>query len=306
MRSRGRKRRARSQSVSQGDNRSVPDEKAPFLASLSQIPDYMKFNNAIQHGYRINFDNWKRASMTLFQIHNETLNVWTHLIGWAFMLYLMVYALSTWLSEATTSTKAMFLVWNIAAQMQMLASSYYHQFCCISKRYWTNLQRLDYCAIAVLICGSHFPVIHYSLYCNPTWKAIYLSGVVGIAFASVVISWLPYFQRPEFNTPRVLLFILTAVLFLAAFPHWIWYVPRVGELTPVAWRLALMGACYIGGACIYATRWPEVVWPGRCDTCNSHVIWHVFVVLAAWFMYCVCQKAHEWHVAGIGRCELLE
>lgn len=295
------RRRSHRRKVTRGER-----TEEPFLASFCQIPEYMRCNDAILGGYRMNFNTWGKACVSLFQLHNETLNVWTHLLGWVLMITLMFYALQTWLAEATTTTKAMFLVWNIAAQLQMLASSYYHQFCCLSRRCWGNLQKLDYTAIAVLICGSHFPIIHYAMYCNPNWKLAYLGLVVGIAAASIAMSWTPYFLQPAFNTPRVFLFILTAISFLIAAPHWLQFIPSLSELSPVAWRLGLMGVCYIGGACIYANRWPEVFWPGKCDTWfHSHIIWHIFVIMAAWFMYCVCEKSHEWHMASLGRCDMV-
>ncbi|KAL8492842.1 hypothetical protein ACS0TY_024150 [Phlomoides rotata] len=60
-------------------------EKKYALISFHQLPDYMKDNEYILNYYR---SEWplKTAFLSLFQWHNETLNVWTHLLG--FMLFL--------------------------------------------------------------------------------------------------------------------------------------------------------------------------------------------------------------------------
>lgn len=49
----------------------------------------MKFNKNIRTGYRINFDSYWKLTKSLFMIHNETINVWTHLIGMVFFFYLI-------------------------------------------------------------------------------------------------------------------------------------------------------------------------------------------------------------------------
>lgn len=49
----------------------------------------MKFNKNIRTGYRINFDSYWKLTKSLFMIHNETINVWTHLLGMMFFFYLV-------------------------------------------------------------------------------------------------------------------------------------------------------------------------------------------------------------------------
>ncbi|XP_027331525.1 heptahelical transmembrane protein 1 [Abrus precatorius] len=55
------------------------------LLSFWELPDYMKDNEYILRYYRANWP-LKVAFFSLFRWHNETLNVWTHLIG--FFLFL--------------------------------------------------------------------------------------------------------------------------------------------------------------------------------------------------------------------------
>ncbi|KAL3532290.1 hypothetical protein ACH5RR_005811 [Cinchona calisaya] len=55
------------------------------LLSFQELPEYMKDNEFIVNYYRADWP-LKEAFFSLFRWHNETLNVWTHLLG--FMLFL--------------------------------------------------------------------------------------------------------------------------------------------------------------------------------------------------------------------------
>ncbi|CAL5438967.1 unnamed protein product [Camellia sinensis] len=59
------------------------------LVTFEELPEYMKDNEYILNYYR---SDWplKEALFSIFRWHNETLNVWTHLIGFALFLGLTV------------------------------------------------------------------------------------------------------------------------------------------------------------------------------------------------------------------------
>lgn len=59
------------------------------LYHFSKIPDWMKDNPSILEGYRMNL-GLRRTILSLFRIHNETGNIWTHLLGAVFFLVLML------------------------------------------------------------------------------------------------------------------------------------------------------------------------------------------------------------------------
>ncbi|XP_074274020.1 heptahelical transmembrane protein 1-like [Silene latifolia] len=50
------------------------------LVSYDELPQYMKDNEFIHNYYRAEW-SLKHAFFSLFQCHNETLNIWTHLLG---------------------------------------------------------------------------------------------------------------------------------------------------------------------------------------------------------------------------------
>jgi predicted membrane channel-forming protein YqfA (hemolysin III family) len=56
-----------------------------------EAPAYMRDNEYLLRGYRIGFNNTKKTLKTLFMSHNETVNVWTHILGVFVFIGLIVY-----------------------------------------------------------------------------------------------------------------------------------------------------------------------------------------------------------------------
>lgn len=60
------------------------------LVEYHSLPGYLKDNEYILRHYRAEWP-LKQALMSIFSLHNETLNVWTHLIGFFLFLSLTIY-----------------------------------------------------------------------------------------------------------------------------------------------------------------------------------------------------------------------
>ncbi len=59
----------------------IPISLKAHIGSKEEATAYLVANEHILNGYRINYTTWKATLMSLFQMHNETINVWTHFIG---------------------------------------------------------------------------------------------------------------------------------------------------------------------------------------------------------------------------------
>lgn len=46
-----------------------------------EVPPWRQGNESLRSSYRANHSNFREATGTICQCHNETVNIWTHLIG---------------------------------------------------------------------------------------------------------------------------------------------------------------------------------------------------------------------------------
>ncbi|XP_027069312.1 heptahelical transmembrane protein 2 isoform X2 [Coffea arabica] len=63
------------------------------LLKFESLPDYMQDNEFIRDHYRCEWP-LKYVVLSVFSVHNETLNIWTHLVGFAIFLWLTAMSLT--------------------------------------------------------------------------------------------------------------------------------------------------------------------------------------------------------------------
>ena len=66
------------------------ENASPHIGSLKDTPEWLRDDYLI-NGYRINHRRISDLLRSLFRLHNETFNIWTHLIGVIVFLSLTVY-----------------------------------------------------------------------------------------------------------------------------------------------------------------------------------------------------------------------
>lgn len=66
------------------------DKKKCELIAYDALPDWLKDNEFIHGYYRCEWP-MKETILSIFSIHNETLNVWSHLIGFLLFLCLTIF-----------------------------------------------------------------------------------------------------------------------------------------------------------------------------------------------------------------------
>ena len=131
---------------------------------------------------------------SLFKVHNETANIWTHLFGVLCFVFLGLYiaiAKCEW-GDVNLSNVISYLtdceekpgvpVWplfvHVAGGIIMLgASTCHHTFLCCSPEHYNTGQRCDYSGIALMIAGSSTPPFFYGFICAEmtTWKWIWVA-----------------------------------------------------------------------------------------------------------------------------------
>jgi hypothetical protein len=66
-----------------------------MIGGYESAPSFLKDNEYILKGYRINFNTFKKVLKSLFILHNESFNIWSHFFGtllsFTFLLYTFIY-----------------------------------------------------------------------------------------------------------------------------------------------------------------------------------------------------------------------
>ena len=214
----------------------------------------------IEGSYRLDF-SFREAFFSIMSWHNETLNIWTHLIGWALAYWWMVHSLNTWLLEGSGQDKFLFQVIMYASQLQMLCSVSHHWYGCMQRTIYLLTARLDYSAIAILLPACTSSVIYYILYCHsfPFWTYTILNASFGIAVLG--LCWWPLFQTPPFQKFRAFMFSSLGLFVAFSWIHGIYLYPELLRSCSFFYQVSvgiLMGI----GVCIYIARFPERSQPG--------------------------------------------
>ncbi|KAI6652764.1 hypothetical protein LOD99_4150 [Oopsacas minuta] len=253
-------------------------------------PIWLKDNEFLQTNYRpINNSYWK-CIKTMFLLHTETFNIWTHLLGCVFVclltlsaLYIHTFKLSDvkiQLSSLPTIDKAMFSLFAISAASCLLGSTTFHIFTCHSESTAKFLNKIDYLGTTVCIIGSSLPLIYYGFFCHPWLIFIYCTVFLVGGGLCCYISFSDTFRRRDYRKVRPTMFILLGLTGIIPICHIISMrgFTEVFDRYALHW-LCMMAFCYIFGAFIYSMRIPERFFPGKFDIfAHSHQIFHMFVI----------------------------
>jgi len=273
---------------------SAKRNKASFrqaLVNFNRLPKYLRDNEYIVGYYRPGHWSLRQIIGSLFRLHNETFNIWSHLLGFAFFVVLTVITVvcSERLAaeaDAQQVTRWPLYVFFGGAMTCLLASSVCHLFGCCSQHVASIIWRFDYVGIAVLIVTSYFPPVYYGFLCLPFWQKFYLWSASLFGAATVVVSLMEVFQTIHFRPVRAVIFSGLGLFGVVPVVHQ-WAVHNHIPLFQEALIYdLLMGATYLIGAAVYATRIPERWKPGTFDLAfHSHNLFHLCVVIAAYIHY---------------------
>ncbi|KAK1269749.1 hypothetical protein QJS04_geneDACA006244 [Acorus gramineus] len=269
------------------------DESMCPLVEYDSLPCYLKHNEFITKYYR---SEWplRETILSIFSIHNETLNVWTHLIGFFIFLSLTVFATMNFPTVTNIiaplmdrpTTRWPFFAFMSGTMFCLLMSSLCHLLSCHSQCYDYVMLRLDYTGISSLIVTSFYPLVFYSFMCDPFFRNLYMSFITLFGVATVLVSLVPIFQTPEFRPARAGLFVCMGVSGLVPILHKVILFGDRAEVVESTGYELLMGLFYALGVVVYAARIPERWLPGKFDLIgHSHQWFHVLVVAGAYTHY---------------------
>lgn len=284
-----------SSSVVQDELGASGSDKALPLYHFDEIPDRLKDNPYILAKYRAHY-TLRMCLLSVFRLHNETMNIWTHLLGFCMFLGLFVY-LFTHVVTANTLLILMFVGFSVGLLMCLGCSTCFHTMNAhCSADVCKTMHKLDYFGITCLIVGSFVPTICMAFACAPLWKWLYLSIVLVMGAFGLIGPWFHFWTEIKYRTFR--LFVYIVLVGSGVFPiiH-VNFVLPVSQTAPYVEGLALEIALYLCGMLIYSFCLPERLFPGRFDVWfHSHQIWHMFVLCGAvTHFYTMASMYLNWH-----------
>ncbi|KAF6239124.1 hypothetical protein HO173_002996 [Letharia columbiana] len=254
-----------------------------FLLNYDELPAWRQDNHFILTHYRPTSNSVFTSFQSLFQLHNESVNIHSHLSA-AWIFFFIALSLYAFERHAVTSADTIAFLFFFSGAVTCLGiSATYHTVSNHSPKInqWGN--QIDYLGIVILISGSFVPSVYYGFYCEPMLQRFYWGMISTIGIACAVVSLNPKFRSPLWRSFRAGMFLgfgLSAI-FPVLHGVYMYGLEQMRYSIGLDWVL-LQGFLYILGAAIYAARVPERFQPGRYDIWgSSHQIFHVLITLAA-------------------------
>lgn len=284
------------------------------IVSFSALPEWLRDNEFIRGSYRPPMFSFRGCFKSMFRLHTETWNIWTHFLGFLFFLLLVlgVYTFGDIITGLFEDVVITNLPWNEqlmlslffgGAMMCLMCSTLFHILNNHSSRVSFIFSRLDYSGIAFLITGSSIPAYYYGFYCTRLAQYIHIGMITILCGVCLVVCMWRKFHTPNYRATRFAVFVLFGLYGAVPFVH---IFLRDGySLSTKAYPgggILIMAALYIGGGALYACRIPERFWPGSFDVwASSHQLFHVCVVMASLVHYSTLLKMVKYRL-DMGSC----
>ncbi|XP_056659220.1 progestin and adipoQ receptor family member 3 isoform X4 [Monodelphis domestica] len=239
------------------------------LYTYEQIPVSLKDNPYITDGYRAYLPS-RLCLKSLFILSNETVNIWSHLLGFFLFFTLGIYDMTSVLPSARASRED-FVICSICLfcfQVCMLCSVGYHLFSCHrSEKTCRRWMALDYAGISVGILGCYVSGVFYAFYCNNIH---------------------PSYLTQQWHRLRSIIFCSVSGYGVIPTIHWVWLnggvgAPIVQEFAP---RVIVMYVIALVAFLFYISKVPERYFPGQLNYLgSSHQIWHILAVIMLYWWH---------------------
>ncbi|KAK1910857.1 hypothetical protein P3342_008737 [Pyrenophora teres f. teres] len=260
------------------------------LLGWDELLPWQQDNEFILRSHRRATNSYLRSLKSVFRVHNETVNIWSHLVGAAifFSAAVLLYLRrnSKGLRDDRYSTNADDVavdIYFVSVITCFFFSFIYHIFLDHSEctRIWTA--RFDYLGIVIPLWGTTMSSTHFGFYCEPRLQNAYaiVGTFAGLACAFTTLH--PSFAGPASRRFRSGMYVFLGLSSFVPIIHGIllFGLDAMNKRMSL-WYYVALGLFHGSGAALYASRVPERWWPGRCDVVgSSHQVMHVLVVLGA-------------------------
>lgn len=280
----------------------------PQICSYHESPPFLQGNRFIKNGYRVDFTKMQCVK-SLCMLSNETVNIWSHLIGVIWFLWAILDANTTVLpSFKSTSTSDHFVITIFGTGMVSccLFSTLYHVFCCHSKQFYEFWYKIDLLGITLVLFGSYITALYYAFYCFEKLKTFYIFMSTGMLFFNICNQVFGG-KRTQSGVDLKSVFLFAGIMVFGVLPagHWIYLSGGVQSeiVRSFAPRILIMYLLAGSAVVFYLTKFPECLYPGKFDYIGaSHQIWHLLILFALIWWYYACLDLMSVRLSGVNQC----
>ncbi|KAL6874751.1 hemolysin-III protein [Trichoderma novae-zelandiae] len=263
-----------------------PKANKTRTVTWQEIAEWQFDNKFILRGYRPAKADYLDIFTSLTFLHNETCNVYTHLVG-ALLLPLVAPVLLRFLAEprffnVSSMDYAMFAVYFWCAEICLVLSALYHLMQPHShpvEQFWHGM---DLLGIVIVTVGTFSSGIYYVFFCEASLQKLHWAIILTTGTVTGVLISNPLLRTPRWRKVKVGAFVVFGASSFIPLLHG---VQRYGldymlQYSGMKWYLLEL-SFYGAGVGLYAFRIPERLAPGRFDIWgSSHQIFHVAILCA--------------------------
>lgn len=270
-------------------------EQFKKLLSSEEIPEWCQDNEYIIKGYRKCEMGYIYYLKSIFQLHNETFNIWTHLLGALLFIGLTIYTFGYHIVSNYWGDFIAIGVFLFTVIFCFSTSFIMHCLYPMSEETCNCLLKADYFGISLLILGSYGPFIYYAFYCQENIQWIYYIIVNILGLITIILSCLPKFHLPKYRGYRALSFSLFISSVICPIIHRISLSPNNQDDFAIELEYYVLSLFfYLIGGFFFIRQYPENNCQNNCTIhLSSHKIFHLFTVFGAMVTYIGIIKTHE-------------
>ncbi|KAF4973660.1 hypothetical protein FSARC_138 [Fusarium sarcochroum] len=197
----------------------------------------------------------KKSARSILAIHNETVNIWSHILGCILFLTIPVYVFTTEIPPR----------YKVATRQDIAVCTTY--FIGVATCFFLSATvQLDYLGILILMYSAMIPLIYYGFVCDHFLRNAYWGLVSVLAGLCALSTMHPRFRTVKAKAVRGALYSAFGASSFAPIIHAVnkygWEVQKD--------RMGLIWYAYVAlfnaiGVVAYALKVPERFFPGRFD-----------------------------------------
>lgn len=192
----------------------VGQKAVQHILHYDQLPEWMKADPYIKLGYRRQLNSFSDCFWSLFYLHNELVNIWSHLLpGFLYSTFLLGYDFWTFHNgiEVSNADTTIFQLYIICQAGCLILSALYHCANSYSEPVSRYFLKFDYFGIELSIIGTNVSTTYFGLYGNLHLQEFY---IVFILVCSAIVFY--FLLRDDFDGPNA---ALRRYLSLYPYPH---------------------------------------------------------------------------------------